>query len=92
MRKLATFLLFTLLFTSAAYAETQKLTVDGSRGKLSAEIQKPAINPGEKCPMVMLLHGFTGNKYNRPLTDIADALEKKGTSTDTATVRETSST
>ena len=78
MRKLAAVLVFTLLITSAAFAETQKLTVDGSRGKLSADIQKPALNDGEKCPMVMLLHGFTGNKYNRPLTDIADALEKKG--------------
>ena len=78
MRKLAAVLVFMLLITSAAFAETQKLTVDGALGKLSAEIQKPAINPGDKCPMVMLLHGFTGDKYNRPLTDIADALEKKG--------------
>ena len=66
------------ILSSCAYAGTEALTIDGSKGKLSAEIQKPALKSGEKCRMVMLLHGFTGDKYNRPLKDIADALEAKG--------------
>ena len=78
MRRLATLLMLVMLFASAAYAETQTLTIDGHHGKLSAEIQKPALKDGEQCQLVMLLHGFTGDMYNRPLTDIADALEARG--------------
>ena len=79
MRKVfAVMIVFMCLVSSAAYSETISLTLDGSKGKLSAEIQKPALKSGEKCRMVMLLHGFTGSKSNRPLTDIADALEARG--------------
>ena len=63
---------------SAEGGEAQRVEIDGAVGKLSAVIQKPALAAGRKCPMVMLLHGFMGSKTNRPLTDIADALEKEG--------------
>ena len=59
-------------------AETKNLYIDGAAGKLSAVIQKPNLATGQKCNMVMLLHGFMGTKTSRPLTDIADELEKKG--------------
>mgnify|MGYP000863496830 CR=1 FL=1 len=65
-------------FASAEGGEAQRLKIDGAVGKLSAVIQKPTLAAGRKCPMVMLLHGFMGGKTNRPLTDIADALEKEG--------------
>ncbi|MBQ7593933.1 MAG: alpha/beta fold hydrolase [Synergistaceae bacterium] len=71
-------LLLVLILASVASSETITLTIDGDHGKLAAEIQVPKIEHGEKIPMVMLLHGFTGNKTNRPLTDIANALEAKG--------------
>ena len=78
MKKFALSLLVLLIFTSITSAETITLTIDGHHGNLAAILQRPEIEHGDKCPMVMLLHGFTGNKTNRPLTDIADALEQKG--------------
>ena len=49
MRKVfAVMIVFMCLVSSAAYSETISLTLDGSKGKLSAEIQKPALKSGEK--------------------------------------------
>ena len=63
---------------SLSIIETQTLSIDGSKGKLSAVIQRPELNPGEKCRMVMILHGLTGNKNETHITAIADALEARG--------------
>lgn len=87
MKKLFTLALSVLLLTSiSALAETTRLTIDGSKGKLSAIIQKPATAPGEKIPMVILMHGFMGNKggfaERATLFDvIADKLEAQGIAT-----------
>jgi pimeloyl-ACP methyl ester carboxylesterase len=86
MRKLFTLALSALLLTSvSALAETQRLTIDGSKGKLAAIIQKPATAPGEKIPMVIMMHGFGGNKgggERKTLFDvIADKLEAQGIAT-----------
>jgi alpha/beta superfamily hydrolase len=87
MKKLFTLALSVLLLTSiSAQAETTRLTIDGSKGKLSAIIQKPATAPGEKIPMVILMHGFMGNKggfaERATLFDvIADKLEAQGIAT-----------
>jgi len=51
-----------VLASMTAQAETQRLTIDGSKGKLSAIIQKPQVAQGEKVPMVIMMHGFGGNK------------------------------
>lgn len=72
-----------LLASISAKAETQTLNIDGSKGKLAAILQKPATAPGEKIPMVMLMHGFGGNKGGNPerwamLDIIADKLEAQG--------------
>ena len=75
MKKCVVAVMLVLSFTMAAFGETIPVQIDGALGKLSAVIQKPE---GDKMPMVMLLHGFTGNKNNRPLTDTADLLEKNG--------------
>ena len=58
--------------------ETEALTIDGSKGKLAAIIQKPLLRQGEKCPMVMLCHGFGGNKEAKLLTLLADSLQANG--------------
>ena len=78
MKKYLAVVMIVSLLTTVAYAESISLNIDGSVGKLSAVIQKPELKAGQKCAMVMLLHGYTGSKTNRPLTDIADALEKEG--------------
>ena len=64
-----------LSLSVAAFGETIPITIDGAVGKLSAVIQKPE---GDKMPMVMILHGFTGNKNEKLLRTLADALEAKG--------------
>ena len=72
-----------MLMVVAAKAETTKLTIDGSKGKLAAVIQKPQTAQGEKIPMVILMHGFGGSKDGRGgqkgmLEIIADKLEAQG--------------
>ena len=57
-------------------AKTQSLQIDGDHGKLSAELQTP--DNKKTYPLVMILHGFTGNKNETLLTTLADDLEKSG--------------
>ena len=74
--------IFTLLFTVfmilplTVNAKSQSLKIDGDHGKLSAVIQTP--DDKKSYPMVMILHGFTGNKNETLLTTLADNLEKAG--------------
>lgn len=63
--------------SSCTFAETMKLNIEGSQGKLAAVIQKPELKDGEKCMMVMILHGLSGNKNEKLLTTLADLLEAK---------------
>ena len=52
-----------LTVAAQVYAKTEKVTIQGSVGKLSAVIQTPdALAEGQKCPVVILMHGFMGNK------------------------------
>lgn len=57
---------------------TEVLTLQGSKGKLYAELQKPQDNSSNKYPLVIICHGFTGNCNETLLTDIADDLQKQG--------------
>ena len=52
----------------------EALSIDGGKGKLAAVIQKPALQPGEHCPMVILCHGFGGTKEGQLFDLIADSL------------------
>ena len=62
----------------SAHAKTEKRMVEGSKGKLSAVIQVPELKAGEKVPMVMLMHGFMGNKNGALEQQMADELEAQG--------------
>lgn len=62
-------------------ARTERVNVRGAVGSLSAILQTPALGEGEKCPMVMLLHGFMGNKEGSVERDMAERLEKAGIAT-----------
>ena len=64
-----------LLASFSAQAETQTLTIDGTKGKLAAIIQTPQLAQGEKVPMVIIMHGFGGRKTENHLTMIANKLE-----------------
>lgn len=77
MRKtLLTFL--SILMAAAAYAgDSQTLTLEGSKGKLHAELQRPTVSDG-KTPLVILCHGFGGNGGGPLFEGIADALQEEG--------------
>ncbi len=73
---------FILLFTVLVIlpinveAKSQAVKIDGDHGKLSAVIQTP--DGKTSYPLVMILHGLTGNKNEPLLTTLADNLEKAG--------------
>ena len=66
------------VFSSCGSNSTESFVLRGSKGILSAAIQKPELKAGEKCRMVMILHGLTGNKNETHITAIAEALEARG--------------
>jgi len=70
----------TLYERTAASVEryTERISIDGSKGKLAAIIQKPQLSAGEQCPMVILCHGFGGNKDSKLFEVIADSLQQHG--------------
>ena len=67
--------------TTGAYQPTQKgepVLIDGDHGRLKALIQKPELKQGEKCPMVIFCHGFSGTKDGPLFELIADTLQAHG--------------
>ena len=67
-----------ILMAAGAQAQTQTVTIDGDHGKLHAVIHKPELKDGERCPMVLLCHGFMGNKEGALEKQIAALLQSKG--------------
>lgn len=57
---------------------TEKFTLNGSKGKLSAVLRTPALKPGAKCDLVILCHGFNSNKDFPILKMIAEQLQSDG--------------
>ena len=66
------------LATLHAYAISENVKITGDHGQLDAIIQTPRINQGQRVPMVIICHGFMGNKNEPLLTNLADSLEKRG--------------
>ena len=67
--------------TTGSYQAAQKgevVFIDGDHGRLKALIQKPELKQGEKCPMVIFCHGFTGTKDGPMFELIADTLQAHG--------------
>lgn len=64
--------------TSLAAQTTERLTIRGSVGNLAAIIETPKLAPGERCDMVMLLHGFSSNKDTPLMEHLADSLLHRG--------------
>ena len=61
-----------------ATVKGERLTIDGDHGRLQAIIQKPELQQGEKCPMVVFCHGFGGRKDGPLFELIADSLQAHG--------------
>ena len=79
MRKIK--LLATMLLAMVAtsiYARTETVLIDGDHGKLEGVILKPELKAGERCPMVLLCHGFMGNKEGVLEKQIAELLKANG--------------
>lgn len=71
-----------LLAASHLYAKTEKVTIQGSVGNLSAVVQTPdLLVEGQKCPVVIIMHGFMGNKEGMLEKLTADKLAENGTAT-----------
>ena len=67
--------------TTGAYQAAQKgevVFIDGHHGRLKALIQKPELQQGEKCPMVIFCHGFSGTKDGPLFELVADTLQAHG--------------
>ena len=67
--------------TTGKYAGPGKgeaVFIDGDHGRLKAIIQKPELQQGEKCPMVIFCHGFSGRKDGPMFELIADTLQARG--------------
>lgn len=76
MNKIKT-LLIASLFCGVGVNAQEYITIRGSVGDLKAVIQKPENVKG-KCPMTVIMHGFTGNKDEALLTGLADSLQRRG--------------
>lgn len=72
------------LAQKCAHAANHGITPDfpveirGSVGQLRGNIRKPLLAEGEKCPLVIINHGFTGNRNEARLVAIADSLQMRG--------------
>ncbi len=71
--------LFSVALTSFAQ---EAITIKGPNGLLSAVYHKPVnFIEGQKCPMVILMHGFRSSKEDANLRQIATSLEQQGVAT-----------
>lgn len=66
-----------LLWAGLASARTERVIIQGDHGKLVADLQTPDVMQG-KCPIVILCHGFTGNRNGGLEESIARGLEALG--------------
>lgn len=75
-------LLFIMTFLTPFMSaqDTETLYINGSEGRLYAELQKPASESG-RIPLVILCHGFTGNCDSPLFRDVADNLDDQGIAT-----------
>ena len=68
-----------MLISVGLNAKTEKVWIQGSVGKLSAVVQTPdGLTEGGKCPVVIIMHGFMGNKDGMLEKLTADKLAQNG--------------
>ena len=67
--------------TTGAYTGPGKgetVYIDGDHSRLKALIQKPELQPGQQCPMVIFCHGFSGTKDGPMFELVCDTLQAHG--------------
>ncbi len=57
------------------------MTIDGSKGKLWAELYKPQLNPGQRCDLVVLCHGLNCDHDFELMQRVAIQLRSQGFAT-----------
>lgn len=57
------------------------ITIDGSKGKLWAQIYKPHLDPGQRCDLVVLCHGLNCDHDFELMKRIEVQLQKEGIAT-----------
>lgn len=72
----AVILLALVILPTKVSAQSRNVWIDGDHGRLSAVVQTP--DGKDKFPLVIICHGFTGNKDSKLLTSLADYLEADG--------------
>ncbi|OUO22659.1 alpha/beta fold hydrolase [Bacteroides sp. An322] len=79
-KQIKLFSVIALLFCAiTAKAQTDStFYIKGAIGRLAAHLQLPDLKKGEKCPVVIICHGFTGNQNEPLLRAIADNLVNAG--------------
>ena len=71
-----------MLISVGLNAKTENVWIQGSVGKLSAVVQTPdGLTEGKKCPVVIIMHGFMGNKDGMLEKLTADKLAQNGIAT-----------
>lgn len=65
-----------MIFSSTAFAQSQNVEIEGDHGKLSAVVQTP--DNQKNFPLVIICHGFTGQKNSDLLENLSDELESRG--------------
>lgn len=75
---LVVFLAVAGLLTVKAAEVDSTFTIAGSKGALATRLQLPDLKPDEKCPVVILCHGFCGNMGGPLFDTIAADLLKAG--------------
>lgn len=59
----------------------EKIMIPGDHGLLAATLEKPVLKTGEKCPMVIICHGFGGNRKDGFIGDLGRQLAARGIAT-----------
>lgn len=76
--KFITLLALLLLFSAANAQKTFDVNIQGAVGNLKCVVQFPKLTQNQRCPFVIIMHGFTGNKNEAFLKQIADGLQNRG--------------
>jgi alpha/beta superfamily hydrolase len=69
------------IFVREPKATVDTLWIQGSRGRLAATLEVPALKAGEKYPIVIICHGFGGNRDRGTTCMAAQQLTKEGIAT-----------